>query len=152
MILKTPTGLARFLKSTEMRGDRALAVTFGAVAATVIAFFLYQNGPRCAWYPGCLFHRLTGLACPGCGMTRATYAALHGRFGEALRFNPLGMIVLPALGVFFGMQIPAWLRGEAQAFRWRVGRRGAWWLVGIVLGYWVLRNIAIWPFTLLAAP
>ena len=152
MILKTPPGLARLLKSTEMRGDRALAVTFGAVAAIVIAFFLYQNGPRYAWYPGCLFHRLTGLECPGCGMTRATYAALHGRFGEALRFNPLGMIVLTALGVWVGIQIPAWLRGEAQAFRFRVGPCGGWWLVGVVLGYWILRNIPVWPFTLLAAP
>ena len=136
-----------------MRGDRALAMVIGVLVMFLTAFLLYQHGPSAAgWFPGCLFHRLTGLECPGCGMTRAAYATLHGRFGEALRFNPLGMIVLPALGVWVGIQIPAWLRGEAQAFRCRVGRRGAWWLVGIVLGYWVLRNIPVWPFSLLAPP
>ena len=31
-------------------------------------------------------------------MTRAAHAALHGRFGEAFRFNPLGMILLPVRG------------------------------------------------------
>lgn len=134
-----------------MRGERALAVVIGVVVVVLAAFVLYQHGPCAVWFPGCLFHRWTGLECPGCGMTRATYAALHGRFGEALRFNPLGMIAVPALGVWMGIQLPAWLRGEEPAFRCRAGRRGAWWLVGIVLGYWVLRNIPVWPFTLLAA-
>ena len=136
-----------------MRDVRALAVVIGGGVVLLATFVLYQYGPSSAgWFPGCLFHRLTGLECPGCGMTRATYAALHGRFGEALRFNPLGMIVLTALGVWVGIQIPAWLRGEEQAFRFRVGPCGGWWLVGVVLGYWVLRNIPVWPFTLLAAP
>ena len=134
-----------------MRGDRALAVVIGGLVVLLAAVVLYQHGPSSAgWFPGCLFHRLTGLECPGCGMTRATYAALHGRFGEALRFNPLGMIVVPALVGLVGMQIPAWLRGEAQAFRFRVGPCGCWWLVGVVLGYWVLRNLPVWPFMLLA--
>jgi len=127
-------------------------VGLGLCAAALLAFVIYQYGPCAAWFPGCLFHRLTGLACPGCGMTRATHAALHGRLGEAFRFNPLGMLAVPALVVFAGMRIPAWLRDSPQPFRCGIGTRGVDWILGLVLGYWILRNLPIWPFTLLAPP
>lgn len=125
---------------------------FGAVVLAGLALVLYQQGPHASWFPGCLFHRLTGLDCPSCGMTRAAHAVLHGRFGEAMRYNPLGMVVVPVLGVFVGMRIPAWLRGDTQSLGFRVSAGGVWWILGVVLGYWVLRNIRVWPFTLLASP
>lgn len=37
---------------------------------------------------GCLFRRLTGLYCPGCGGTRAVIAFIHGRFILSARYNP----------------------------------------------------------------
>ena len=37
---------------------------------------------------GCPFFRLTGLTCPGCGLTRAYIHALHGEFSVAFRYNP----------------------------------------------------------------
>jgi hypothetical protein len=38
----------------------------------------------------CLFHRLTGLDCPGCGLTRAFLSAGRGHWSEAFALNPLG--------------------------------------------------------------
>jgi len=37
----------------------------------------------------CLFKRLTGLACPGCGLTRAAALAAHGRWRDSLAAHPL---------------------------------------------------------------
>ena len=37
--------------------------------------------------PGCVFRRLTGIKCPGCGGTRAFKELLHGHIIEALRYN-----------------------------------------------------------------
>jgi hypothetical protein len=41
-----------------------------------------------------------GIPCPGCGLTRATLAALHGHVAEAFHFHPLFFFVTPLyLGV-----------------------------------------------------
>ena len=51
----------------------------------------------------CLFRALFGVRCPGCGMTRALSCALHGRWRDAWRYNPLVVVVLPLL-------VAQWLR------------------------------------------
>ena len=140
---------AKLVSGGVYRTDRVMALGMVLCAGAFLAFVIYQYGLCAAWLPECLFHRWTGLACPGCGMTRATHAALHGRLGVAFRFNPLGMIVVPACVVFVGMRIPAWLRNDPQPLRCRIGACGVGWILVLVLGYWILRNFPVWPFTLL---
>ncbi len=135
-----------------MRRDRFIWALVGVAGASVILLCLYLLGPSGGLFPRCMFHHLTGLSCPGCGMTRGTFAALHGRFGEALRYNPLGMIVLPAGVVYMGVLVSAWVWDAPSPVRLKIGTRGALWIAGLLLGYWILRNIPAWPFTLLAPP
>ena len=42
----------------------------------------------------CLFRNITGIACPGCGMTRSLIATGHLHFVDAVMFHPLGPPVL----------------------------------------------------------
>lgn len=136
-----------------MRWDRARWVVLGVLALVVAAFLLREGGPGgVPWLPGCLFHYFTGLSCPGCGMTRAAHATLHGRLGEAMRFNPVGMILLPVAAVGLGIEIVGWVLGKPLQYRLRVGVAGAWILVSVVIGFGIARNIPVWPFTLLAPP
>ncbi len=136
-----------------MRADRALWVAMGGLVLACAAFALHQRGPSgLGWLPGCTFHHLTGLNCPGCGMTRAAHAALHGEIATAFRFNPVGMVLLPLAFLGIAIEIAGWIRGKPLPFRLNVGIRGAWAIVWIVIGFWVLRNIPFWPFTLLAPP
>ncbi len=85
-------------------------------------------------------------------MTRAAYATLHGRLDEAFRFNPVGMVLLPVASVGVGLQVLGWVRGRALPIRFGIGRYGAWVLMGVIVGFWILRNIPTWPFKLLAPP
>ena len=36
----------------------------------------------------CIFHKITGLYCPGCGMTRATIFLAKGNFWASIYHNP----------------------------------------------------------------
>ena len=150
-------GLAGSWHGQAVHTERVWAVALGGCVAAAGAGLLYHCGPDAAWLPGCLFHRWTELWCPGCGMTRATYEVLHCRPGQALRFNPVGVVLLPVallgLGLLgLGLEAGGWMRGHPLAVRLRIGGRGAWWLFGLLLVFWLLRNIPVWPLTLLAPP
>lgn len=41
----------------------------------------------------CPVRRLTGIPCPGCGMTRAAVALAHGDLASAVAFHPLSPLV-----------------------------------------------------------
>ena len=66
------------------------------------AFFLLPppegNGTSLAGLPSlCTFHNVTGLPCPGCGITRSLVCCAHGLIGQAFRFHPLGPLVFLVL-------------------------------------------------------
>ena len=59
----------------------------------------------------CIFHSVTDVPCPGCGMTRACLALTHGHFADAWRYHPFSFLVAGlAIGVaFFPLQLKnAW--------------------------------------------
>lgn len=134
-----------------MRRDRALWVALAVLLMTVFATMLYHRWPAdFGWYPGCLFHKATGLHCPGCGMSRAAYATMHGDLPRAFRMNPVGMVLLP-VGLFaLSLETVGWVRNRPPPFRIKVGRWGSLALAVLMIAFWVLRNIPAWPFTLLA--
>lgn len=48
----------------------------------------------------CAFRLLTGYLCPGCGITHACIAILHGDLQGAFRDNALSVTLLPVLLLF----------------------------------------------------
>ena len=133
-----------------MRPNRALWVALLVFGLAAAAFHLKQSGADASLMPPCVLYNATGLHCVGCGMTRATHAALNGRFAEAFFHNPLGVILLPIAVLAIALEAIAWVRGRSGGPRIRPGRRGLWAMVAIILVYGVLRNIPYWPFTILA--
>jgi len=51
--------------------------------------------------PLCWFRFLTGLPCPGCGLTRSVFAIGGGNFAAAWQSNPFGYVVYGVLVVLF---------------------------------------------------
>ena len=81
----------------------------------------------------CPFRRLTGLRCPGCGVTEMCLAVLHGRFLEAPGHNWGLARALPVL-LWLGLDR---LRGGERRRR----ERTALALAAALLAWGVLRNL-----------
>lgn len=110
---------------------------------------IFMRCPVPGAYPACLFHSLTGMYCPGCGSLRATYQLLHGDLAAALGLNVLLVAVLPFL-----CYMPAsWLRMmlTGRGFPELAPPTGITWsLLGVIIAFWVARNVPVHPFAWLA--
>jgi hypothetical protein len=102
-------------------------------------------------YPPCLVRSVAGLHCPGCGSGRATHALMNGDVSRAWAMNPLLVVALPVVvyGGFawwLGWLVPGW-RGRLMP---RLPAWVAWWSLGLVYLYGLLRNLPWSPFSWLA--
>jgi hypothetical protein len=87
--------------------DRALAWVLAMGAGSVVA--LAPVLPALARFvPACPFHALTGVPCPGCGVTRAALAFFRGDLAAAFGWNPLAAAALVA-GLAAGALAPVWV-------------------------------------------
>jgi hypothetical protein len=119
---------------------RVALVAAAFVGGAALLFAVWAFDPATAgFFPPCLFHALTGLQCPGCGLTRGLHALLHGDVVTAWRFNPLLFIVLPpvvALGVWEALRFAGARLSPAP-----LGNRTVLCVVVVTLGFGVLRNL-----------
>ena len=119
-------------------GATVTAVAVAAAAATV----LYAVDPsRTRLTPPCPYLSLTGLACPGCGLTRSMHALLHGNVAQAFSWNPWIFVAAPVAIVFGGLGRSA---DQARAARQRTVL--AWIVLALTLLFWMWRNTAAYPF------
>ncbi len=49
----------------------------------------------------CVFNKVTGLYCPGCGITRMCLSLLDGKIYQAFRYNPVVFIDIPVILIAF---------------------------------------------------
>ena len=100
----------------QLRRRRRLANTLLAAALLGCAALLFCPPARASFYPACPFHQYLGILCPGCGATRALAALLRGRVMEALRLNPLFVLLLP---IALAGAIESYRRAlRPERFRW----------------------------------
>ena len=64
----------------------------------------------------CPIRFVTGISCPGCGMSRAWLAALQLDWEAAFAFHPLFLLPVPAAGMLLLRR-----RMPETAFRWGMG-------------------------------
>lgn len=128
-------------------GRRTAAIAAGAAgayAAAVLALSPIDGGG-----PPCPFRATTGLLCPGCGSTRATWLLLHGDLAGVVQHNAL---YLPALALLAARWLhlaaprataglPGWIRQPTTAPPGAVLG-----LAGLVVAFAVARNLPAFAF------
>jgi len=115
----------------------------------MLSLYVFWNPTETSIFPSCPVYAATGIYCPGCGSQRAAHKILNGNIIEGVRHNY--MIVLLAMVLLYqgfvyvmndmlGKKIPNLLHKSKVTFS----------ILIIVVLFWVLRNIDLFPFSELA--
>lgn len=92
-------------------------------------------------YIPCIFNKVTGLKCPGCGITHMMLAIARFDFKTAFLENPLLFIALPVmLGIYIRNRI-YYVRTENKANRGMIIKTLEYTMLFLTLLFWVVRNI-----------
>jgi hypothetical protein len=122
-----------------------------AVVLPLGAVVLWRFEPTTtAWFPKCAMYTSTGLHCPGCGTARCLHALAHGHVLQAIAYNAVTVAFLPVLAIWLARQVWAVVRGTDPPPRRWLTPRGCWVVVALIIAFGVLRNVPVYPFTLLA--
>lgn len=109
------------------------AALTAALAYAALVCFLGYGVP-------CMFHTLTGLLCPGCGITRMGACLLQGDIPGAFAQNPVVFLLLPVAAVVLLVHVRRYVKtGKWAAPKWE---ERCWVTLAVVLVLWgVARNL-----------
>lgn len=131
------------------RSVRAALLLGAAAVFAAGALYLYFHDPY--QYPlPCIIKLLTGMYCPGCGAGRACFSILHGKFFDAFCYNPLLVILLPFAGGYIAARGIDWAVTGGNHIDGKISIKLLLAVLIIILVYGILRNIPVFPFSLLA--
>jgi hypothetical protein len=115
----------------------------------IIAILYFYFNPSSTIFPKCPLYNFTGIYCPGCGSQRALHDLLHFDFTGVIGHNILFLfglalliyhLTVKFLNTFFNKRIKNFLYHKKTPIV----------LLVLIILFWILRNIPVYPFTLLA--
>ena len=136
--------------------DNRRSVTERLLAASGVATIIggssivaYFDPSASHFFPVCPLYALTGIACPGCGLTRGYHALFHGDVLTALHFNALIPIYSLVFAYFFISLVLLTVRGTGLSFAVFQKPWVLWSVLMVALVFAVLRNLPFYPFSVL---
>lgn len=87
----------------------------------------------------CLFHELTGLQCPGCGVTRMILALSRLDPAAAMRANVFLTVTLPYLAALLVYSAYKWIRNEKAGPKAEAA--AVVYCIGLII-FGIIRNLA----------
>lgn len=119
---------------------RALKLSLKVAVAALSGLLYYLIISIAGVSVPCPFNLITGLKCPGCGVTRMLLAMLRLDFKSAFSFNPTLFCSLLPLSIVFAVQAVKYIRnGNSSYYRWQTAV--LWIVIFALIFFCVLRNI-----------
>ena len=118
-----------------------LLLWVGAGAAALLLFLAagWVGLPGGPLYTVCAFRRLTGIPCPGCGLTRAMAALARGELLLALHFHPFAPLLIGEAAALWGAIGAAVVRRRPLALPPRLLERLVVWQAAAFVALWLGR-------------
>ena len=136
------------IQPTDAIGRRAAAAGVISIAAASFGVWFF-NPVAAGFFPQCPFHALTGMNCPGCGLTRGFHALFHGDVLSALNYNAMLPIYAFIFGYLFISLMLIAVRGRGLS--WKIFSSSATWIFFVaVIVFTIVRNLPFYPFNLMA--
>ena len=111
------------------------------ITLLVSIIYLYLN-KRFSFYIPCIFHKITHLYCPGCGLTRMILSIFKLNFYQAFRYNPLLFIMMPFIITYEIIYYINWIQDK----NFKISKKIWYTLLIITIIYTILRNINIFNY------
>ncbi len=110
--------------------ERVRRGLWGLLILTLLAAGAYLSASVAGW--GCAVRQVTGVPCPGCGLSRALAALLRLDFRAALAYHPMIYVLPPVmLYVLFGKKPLLGTKTRERVLLW--GTMAVW------TGIWLVR-------------
>ncbi|MDR1681419.1 MAG: DUF2752 domain-containing protein [Prevotellaceae bacterium] len=107
----------------------------------VLAGLLFAFNPVERPFPPCIFYKLTGFQCPGCGTQRALHCLLHGEWKDAFLYNPILIPALALIALLLYLDSFGGKRQFPKLHRILSGSKFIWGVFAVIILYWIARNV-----------
>ena len=116
---------------------RRVAVKYSIILGAALAYLIFV---LCFDFGiPCVFREITGLKCPGCGISRMFLSLSQLDFVAAFRHNPVVFTTGPLLLAYLATAEIKYIRyGERNMDKWEIFM---WGELALLLAYGILRNI-----------
>ena len=118
-------------------------ISIGIATLSLLSLYFLYNPSEFHFFPECPFHKLTGFHCPGCGSQRAIHDLAHLRILDAIGHNLIMVFTLT-----FGVGL--YLYSQEKFYKLVYHPKAPWIIFGIIVLFWILRNLNFSPFHYLA--
>lgn len=117
------------------------SIIFIFIITLLLGLFLYLNKQFSFFIP-CIFHKLTGLYCPGCGITRMIISIINLNFKKAFEYNQLAFILSPFIMIYAVIYYYNWIQNK----QYKINEKIWYALIIISIIFMILRNIPQFDF------
>lgn len=116
------------------------------IILVMILIFYLLLGQVLDFYIPCIFNEITGLYCPGCGITRLFLSLLKLDFYQAFRYNPLVFFLIPIFIIYFILEVRNKMYGKINPMNKKSFNKVWISLAIITIIFGVLRNFDNFSF------
>lgn len=89
----------------------------------------------------CIIHEITGLFCPGCGITRAIFALLELDIKKAIKYNILIIVIFPFILIYIINYAYIWIN-DLKKDASKIFPKPLWYILLIItIIFGIIRNI-----------